>query len=121
MYTPVVYSGIMALTLYIYMMHRINCLKKKKKKHQESHRAQGSVLGPYIYSFVYINDIPDNITSTVIDSADNTIMYIALKHKTNNCKIFTNLINGQTKLSLIPNTCFMGKYLKLSHRQIILV
>ena len=31
MYTPVVYSGIMALTLYIYMMHRINCLKTKKK------------------------------------------------------------------------------------------
>ena len=32
MYTPVVYSGIMALTLYIYMMHRINCLKTTKKK-----------------------------------------------------------------------------------------
>ena len=32
MYTPIVYSGIMALTLYIYMMHRINCLKTKKVK-----------------------------------------------------------------------------------------
>ena len=35
------------------------------------------------YSFFYINDIPDNITSTVRLFVDDTIMYIALKPKIN--------------------------------------
>ena len=42
----------------------------------------GSVLGPTFFLF-YINDIPDNISSTVRLFADDTIVYIALKPSSN--------------------------------------
>ena len=58
--------------------------------HVTSGVPQGSVLGPCLFLF-YINDIPDNITSTVRFFADNTIMYIALKPKTNTAALQEDL------------------------------
>ena len=51
---------------------------------------QGSVLGPCLFHF-YTNDIPDNITSTVRLIADDIIMYIALKPKTNTAALQEDL------------------------------
>ena len=62
---------------------------------------QGSVLGPCLFLF-YINNIPDNITSTVRLFVDDTIMCIALKLKKNTAalqrKILTHSINGQRNI-----------------------
>ncbi len=43
---------------------------------------QGSVLGPCLFLF-YINDMPDNVESTVRLFADDTIVYAALKPTSN--------------------------------------
>ena len=43
---------------------------------------QGSVLGPCLFLFC-INDIPNNITSTIRLFADDTLMYLTLKPKSN--------------------------------------
>ena len=51
---------------------------------------QGSVLGPCLFLF-YINNIPDNITSTVRIFADDMITYIALKPKTNTAALQEDL------------------------------
>ena len=43
---------------------------------------QGFVLGPCLFLF-YINDNPNNITSKISLFADDTLMYLALKPKSN--------------------------------------
>jgi len=44
---------------------------------------QGSVLGTCLFLFYIINDLPENISSTVRLFADDTITYIALNPKSN--------------------------------------
>ena len=49
---------------------------------------QGSVIGPYMFLH-YINDLPDNIGSTVRLFADDTVMNLTISSQTGSHKLQT--------------------------------
>ena len=63
---------------------------------------QGSVISPCLFLF-YINDILDNITSTIRLSTDDTSMYLAIKPNSNNAAVL------QEDLDKLRKWCFILK------------